>query len=148
MADPLSLTGTAVGVVSLGIQVCHGLFNYLQTVRGRHKEVQDGITEARALLDIFQSINEVLPDFEKQDRETAALLLSCLTRNESRVLELKKTLDNLKQSVDPATDVKGKMKRSAKALAYPFREENMRQLQNSANRLLQGLQLGMQVAGL
>ncbi|KAK4463255.1 hypothetical protein QBC42DRAFT_266289 [Cladorrhinum samala] len=147
MADPLSLTGTAVGVVSLGIQVCQGLFSYLQAVRGRHKEVQDGIAEAQALLEMFQSINDVLPDFERQDRETAELLLSCLETNESKVLELKQKLDRLKRSVDPATDLKGKVKRSGKALAYPFRVDNMRELQNSVSRLLQALQMGMQVAG-
>ncbi|KAK3989395.1 hypothetical protein QBC44DRAFT_327682 [Cladorrhinum sp. PSN332] len=147
MSDPLSIAGTAVGVVSLGIRVCHGLFNSIRTVRGRHGDIKDGIIEVQALLDVFESLNDMLPDFKKQDPETSALLLACLQKNEAKLLSLKQVLDDLNGS-GISSGFKGKIKDTGRALMYPFRQEDLRLVQSAASRLLQSLQLGLQLATL
>ena len=39
MADPISVTGTAVGVASLGIQVCQGLLQYYTSWKGYKQDI-------------------------------------------------------------------------------------------------------------
>ncbi|KAK4169871.1 hypothetical protein QBC43DRAFT_306787 [Cladorrhinum sp. PSN259] len=147
MSDPVSLAGTAVGVVSLGITICQGVFTYLQSVRGWRQEIKDGVTEVQALLDAFGSLNDLLPDVQKQDSKTAAVLLSCLQKNESRLLDLKKLLEEFNPAGSPS-GLKRKMKESVKALRYPFCQGKLQLLQAAVTRLLHSLQLELQLASL
>lgn len=47
MSDPLSVAGTAVGIASLGIQVCQGLIKYLQAVNDRNEEIKDAVRDVK-----------------------------------------------------------------------------------------------------
>lgn len=51
MSDPLSVAGSAVGIISLGIQVCNGLLVYADAIRGRSQDlnVQDHLDQVRPL---------------------------------------------------------------------------------------------------
>ncbi|KAI6753980.1 hypothetical protein HG530_013156 [Fusarium avenaceum] len=60
MSDPLSVAGTAVGIVSLGIQVCQGLINYIQAAKGRKDEIQDSIQDVQQVVLLIYSLNNTL----------------------------------------------------------------------------------------
>ncbi|TGZ80770.1 hypothetical protein EX30DRAFT_341387 [Ascodesmis nigricans] len=56
MADPLSVAGTAVGIVSLGITVLQGLTTYYSDVKDQDNDIVSVNTQLRRLLEIFTDI--------------------------------------------------------------------------------------------
>ncbi|CZS86058.1 unnamed protein product [Fusarium graminearum] len=62
MSDPLSVAGTAVGIASLGIQVCQGLIKYLQAVNDRNEEIKDAVRDVKQVLSLLDNLNNTLPN--------------------------------------------------------------------------------------
>jgi hypothetical protein len=49
MADPISAAGTAVGIISLGLQVSQGLIKYYTHFKAHDKEIADTVSRSEAL---------------------------------------------------------------------------------------------------
>jgi hypothetical protein len=64
MSDPLSVAGTAVGIVSLGLQVSQGIIKYMQAIKGRKNEIQDSIQEVQRVVSLLYRLNTVLPEVD------------------------------------------------------------------------------------
>ncbi len=50
MTDPLSIGGSAVGIVALGITVCQGLFHYYSSCRDRSADVKALVSSLDGLI--------------------------------------------------------------------------------------------------
>lgn len=60
MADPFSVTGSAVGVISLGLTVCQGLLAYYGQFKAFHEQI-DEVTDRMATLEtILKALQHVL----------------------------------------------------------------------------------------
>jgi hypothetical protein len=145
MSDPLSVAGTAVGITSLGIQVCQGLVSYLRSIEGRKQQITDGLGEIQALIPIFYSLNNLLPSIDRRKGTEKSALQRCLRDSEEKILELQQLLLTLRGPVSsPST--KGKMKGTARSLIYPFREESLNVLRKSIRELRNNLNLAVSTA--
>ena len=63
MADPASVVGTAVGVISLGIQVCQGLVTYYERWKSFDNDIvrlHDNVDELKTTL---ENLEHILPKF-------------------------------------------------------------------------------------
>lgn len=74
----MEAAGTAVGIASLGIQVCQGLLSYHEAWRSYHQDICDACSKASELEKIFALLNDTLqaPDLEPERR---ARVTECLT---------------------------------------------------------------------
>ncbi|KAH6876553.1 hypothetical protein B0T10DRAFT_552429 [Thelonectria olida] len=124
MSDPFSVAGTAVGIASLGIQVCQGFVSYLQSIEGRKQQITDGLREIQALIPILYSLNNLLSSIDRQRGTELFALQECLRDSEKKLLELQQLLITLRGPESSLTS-KGKMKETARSLIYPFREESL-----------------------
>jgi len=147
MSDPLSVAGSAVGVVALGIQVCQGLVSYLRSVRGRRQEIANHLREAQSLISVFSSLNDVLPRLDQQQCADSPLIRQCLLDCQGQLVQLRLQICKLGGSPDPA-DIKGKMKEAGRAALYPFREGELTSIHRSLQSLLSNLTLAISTASL
>jgi hypothetical protein len=147
MADPLSVAGTAVGIVSLGIQVCQGLVSYLRSVDGRKKEIAGYLGEVQNLISVFTSLNEVLPRLALQNASDHDTIRQCLGHCEDELDRLKLLVQKLRGPQAQA-DLKAKMKDVARAMVYPFREGELASVHQCLQSLLGHLKLAISIASL
>jgi hypothetical protein len=131
MADPFSIAGSAVGVVSLGITVCQGLHRYYSACRDGPSDVKalvgslDGLICALQLLE--GTIND--KDFNSAARaDIAPFLADCADAVQNLAHELDKVKRDLPAATGGRQSVKGKLSSAGKTLLYPFRESTLKKL--------------------
>ncbi|KAF4467972.1 ankyrin repeat-containing [Fusarium albosuccineum] len=147
MSDPVSVVGTAVGITSLGIQVCQGLVSYLHSLEGRNQEIKDGLRDIQTLVSIFYSLNGILPKIDERRPETVALR-RCLKDSENKLLELQELLIKSRGPEAAAVSTTGKIDDARRALIYPFREGKLNSLRRSLRELLHNLGLAIDLTSL
>ncbi len=147
MADPLSVAGSAVGIVSLGIQVCQGLVSYLRSVQGRRHEIATCLKDVQGLVSVFSSLNDVLPSLAKQRLADHAVIGQCLLDCKDDLADLQQLVLKLKGSPHPG-NVKGRMKEAGRAVLYPFREGEMASIRRCLRDLVGNLGLAISTASL
>ncbi|KPA37196.1 hypothetical protein FLAG1_10001 [Fusarium langsethiae] len=139
MSDPLSLAGTAVGITSLGIQVCQGLISYLRAVRGRKEEIRDGVREIEKVVSLLYSLNNTLPKVRLRNGTTS--LQTSIKHCYAKLEELQKLLDELNES-------RFSNKAVIRAISYPFQQENLSTIRESLRSILSDLDLIISVISL
>ncbi|KAL2871597.1 uncharacterized protein BJX67DRAFT_389133 [Aspergillus lucknowensis] len=158
MAEPLSVAGSAVGVISLGLTVSRGFLAYYGPYKSFHEEIKTVTTRMEALKRIFGVIQTLTME---------ANLLNCTSVAQSTqiatdtILSCKSTLQKLQGVLNrlcastplrrlPMAEVKSHVNR----LLYPFRREtlmsvieNVSWLQDNLNTSLQMLQISLAMVG-
>ncbi|KAK5679281.1 hypothetical protein LTS10_008096 [Elasticomyces elasticus] len=138
------IAGSAVGVVSLGIQVCQGLLQYYGDWKGYHKDIEashkavQGLTETFVLLAQVLSGNVAVNDDQRRNVE------NCVAGCEDSVGRLKDRLAELRKHDNP-TAFREKVKASGSRLLYPFKKESLDVLRNLVQEILQRLMLAIDV---
>jgi hypothetical protein len=146
MGDPISTVGTAVGIASLGIQVCQGLVSYYSRFRSFDHDI-DGVLKR---IDSLQQSLGVL--------DTVAKRVEIANSEES--IQLRKGMDNIKidlsllegwvkkcgqTSVPKGFQASGK--KLLKQVYWPFKKETLQEMQSTIDRVQGNLQLSLQVFG-
>ncbi|KAH7165368.1 hypothetical protein EDB81DRAFT_779069 [Dactylonectria macrodidyma] len=147
MSDPLSVAGTAVGITSLGIQVCQGLISYLRSIKGKNEEISDGLRDIQNVVAIFYSLNALLPKIDQQKCTASTAIRRCLKESEDQLHDLQNLLIKL-GAPQNSTSVKGKMREVGCSIIYPFHEGKLKSLRDTLQRLLHNLNLAIGVASL
>jgi hypothetical protein len=151
MSDPVSLAGTAVGIVSLGLSVCQGLVSYYSTFRDYSKETKNMLQKLEGLKDVLQ----VLEDFfqyhddlrtETAAVKTAAVKTAAVKTAKRNILACKRGLGQLEDIMDKckATPVKPERDFLNRAL-YPFRRDTIKAVLEHVESLQSNLDTSIDV---
>lgn len=149
MSDPLSITASVAGLVSLGIQVIGGVTKYLDAVRDYNNDVASVKSQVVRTQDLLTLVVKVAAKAEPNHSTTAAFL-----KNSASIQPELQALDKLVRKLDttklpqPSHDVLGKVYVQAKKLAYPFHRPTMDRLQSQLARVNSMLQAALQVSEL
>ena len=145
MSDPLSVAGTAVGITSLGIQVCQSLIKYLRAVRGRKQELRDGISEIEQVVSLLYSLNSVLPKIgpETDVAVLRSYLNSCYGKLET-LQEVLSELDDTKHS----SKVTRRAANAVRSVTHPFQQEKLTAIRQSLRSVLDDLNLTISIISL
>lgn len=139
MGDPLSATGTAVGIVSLGIQVCKGLIWYLDNV----KDAKDKATQMMKEVDHLANILEILEGVISKVDMTPAV---SMTR--TGIVECATAIEKIRDKLGLVTrgnhsgirayfhDVKGR-------LSYPCKQDDIIYWKGVLDHIQQSLQTAL-----
>lgn len=146
MSDPLSLMGSAVGIVSLGIQVCQGLVSYTRSVKGRNKDIENGLKEVQSLTSLFNSINSIIPNIDQALIDTAEIR-ECLEAVEAKLQEFKQLLIKLR-GLPQQGHIRSKAKEVVRSLVFPIHEGGLSSLRQSVQYLLDNLNLAVTTTSL
>jgi hypothetical protein len=132
MADPLSVTGSAVGIVSLGLTVCKGLSDFYASVRNSRSDVI-------VMCDSVEALSKTLTLIQKAigrpgvDNEMTAVVRDSIASCEAGVERLQMKLVKI-QNV--ATE-KG-FRSLPQRMQYPFKESTLVKLKEVINDDLMG----------
>lgn len=143
MADPFSVAGSAVGMVSLGITICQGLATYYGQFKSFHGEVDDITCRVENLHTVLKLLLKTLTNpvvsgtFSKSECTTVAI--DAILRCWQRLQKLEKTLEQCRTSPSGNTL---KSKFQINRLLYPFRRETMMALVE----IISGLQANLDTA--
>lgn len=133
--------GTAVGVASLGIQVCQGLLEYYRD----WKDYDDDIRCTYAELSELNKTFTVLHD--KLQTASGSVFIDrakdCLLTCQDGITQLEEKLKKIHK--EPSTGLKQKMQAGILRLLYPFRKSTLDKLRTNVQTLLQHLGLALQV---
>ncbi|KAI9691616.1 MAG: hypothetical protein M1822_007687 [Bathelium mastoideum] len=138
MGDPVSVTGTAVGVMSLGIQVCQGLVKYYQGWEVQDKEIKETLENLSREQEILQSLHGTFrkqqPGFSTSKTEVE----TCILQTKSEFMKLEGMLHKCQQTSLPS-DTWGRIDNVKESLLYPFRRDtvcNMKSVVTEIGRVL------------
>jgi hypothetical protein len=141
MSDPFSMTGSAVGVISLGISVCGGLLDYYRLWKGIDDDatrICEYIDDLNGTLEVLQAIIQ-RDDFRGESRRLVdERVVSCAAAA--------RELDNVwKKFRDVPNSPKAKYRISNyfKRSCYPFQEPTLSKIRANASELRDNLSLAV-----
>lgn len=141
MADPLSVTGSAVGVISLGLTVCQGLLQYYRAYKNYEEDVLRMCRSVDQLQQILQTLNTTL--------QATAFVGEAITKVEENILACEQAIKRLDQKLakvrkaDVPTDVSSKVWMQLRRALYPFRESTLAKFREILADLRDGLSLSL-----
>ena len=148
MGDPISVTGTVVGVISLGIQVSQSLVNFYNSYKGQNSDLAHTTDKLNSLLEIFQSLKKTLSDrkFLADEQDLVKSIETSIQNCDELIHELQDEVQkfNKMSSREPIATIKI----AGRRLTYPFRQstlqkvdEDVKDIRTNISSALDALQL-------
>jgi hypothetical protein len=131
--------GTALGAVSLGIEVCKGLLAYYRDWKDHKKDIQETLAE----IDVVSTTLSLLGDTLRSDSQTAltAQAQKCLYMCQDGIQQLDKKLK--KMHMEAPQGLRQQAQAGSLRLIYPLRKSTLEKLNGIAQRLIQQLKLAI-----
>ena len=130
MGDAFGVAGSAVGVISLGIQVCQGLLKYYESWKGCHQDIENTSKSIASLTETLELVSRVVGNRKGQgepvEQQISSIVVRCLTGIEA----LSKELEGFEKYPESA-DIRSKIKSHMRRLYYPFKESTLAKLRDS-----------------
>ncbi|RYN73457.1 hypothetical protein AA0117_g7845 [Alternaria alternata] len=133
--------GTAVGVVSLGMQVCEGILKYYRDWKGYEKDIQEAYTGIDDLAKTFAILYDELQTVPQ--KAFAIRAQECLATCQDGIQQLEKKLKKVHKEA-PA-GLRHRAQVGGLRLMYPFRKSTLEKLKEIAQGLMQQLNLALQI---
>ncbi|KAE8450796.1 hypothetical protein EG329_005709 [Mollisiaceae sp. DMI_Dod_QoI] len=142
MADPLSIIGTAAGLVSLGLQVYGGIKDYLDAVQTSQEDIASIFRHTIGLKDALDSIDGVIRSRRLSIQTSAPAAMTCLLSCHVELNALSEVLGELSSSpsISSTNVLRTKISEGRKKLMYPFKRSSIIKLEDrirNANLTLQ-----------
>jgi hypothetical protein len=137
----MEVAGSAVGIASLGIQVCQGLLSYYDAWKSHHSDISttyDAITDLSKTLTILKTTLR-----EEVDRERVGRVNTCVKGCENALLKLDEKRHGLQKYSRPE-GLRQKMRSELQRSWYPFRKETLTALKGSVTDVQERLKLALQ----
>jgi hypothetical protein len=138
----MDVAGTAVGIASLGIQVCQGLLSYYDAWKAYDPDISStysAITDLNKTLTILKSTLQ-----HGLEEERAGRVRTCVKDCEDALLELEKKLKSLQKYSQPE-GWRERLRSGLQRSWYPLRKETLEALKASITDVQERLKLALQV---
>ncbi|KAF9883678.1 hypothetical protein FE257_003062 [Aspergillus nanangensis] len=140
MADPLSVTAGAVGILSFGLQVCGGIISYYESWKASDQDVHKIYTKSIDLLHLLGSLVKIIQT-NTISPVVATQISQPLQSCKDAVFKLDAMVQELQNTGEPAT-LSARLKAHGKRALYPFRKQTLSDMMAH----LEGLQLNLNTA--
>jgi hypothetical protein len=139
MADPFSITGSAVGVVSLAIQLCKGLEWYVSGVKDARDKTEQIAAEMEELANLLELLESIVAKVDPSQSVSTTLtgIASCA----EAITTIRKKLKPDDQA--SSGGIKSNLKRLGKRMAFPFKEAEIEYWKGVLNTIQQSLQTAL-----
>ena len=137
MAD---IAGTAVGIVSLSIQLCQGIIWYVDGVKDAKDKAQQVITEMNRLIDLLELLESVVGNLETGPSVVAT---------QSGIVACSTAIDQIRSKVGGPNSgggpgLRAGMKKLTKRISFPFKEPEIKYWKTVVSDIQQTLQTALQ----
>lgn len=145
MADPISVTGSVVGIISLGIQVTQSLVDFYVTCKSRNSDLAHTARKLEKLLDTLESLRQQLNNrnFRPQEQDLLGNIEGSVEACEESIHELQTRVEKFKDN--SGTGIQAVARTATRQLAYPFRQSTLRKLDADIDEITSHLSLALQV---
>ena len=145
MADPLSVAGSVVGIISLGIQVTTSLVNCYKSYKGRESDIIHMTGKLDGLLVILQSVETTLSGrkFHVNERSLIQGIETSIKKCDEMIQELQYECRKISKSSSDGTTAA--IKRAGRRVAYPFRKSTLQKLDEEVDELHANLSTALDV---
>ncbi|KAH6972639.1 hypothetical protein EDB80DRAFT_360245 [Ilyonectria destructans] len=144
MADPLSIAGSAVGVISLGITVAQGLFDYYAAFQDQKSDVAHTTKKLSRLLELLESLRQLeRRQSQADDRVILAKMETCMEDCKELIRDLEAELNKFNQA--PHQGTMAGLRAAGRRIAYPFRQSTLQKLDEDVDDFVSCLSLAMQL---
>ncbi|KAF2809287.1 uncharacterized protein BDZ99DRAFT_520652 [Mytilinidion resinicola] len=135
MSDPISVAGTAIGVVSLGLSLCQNLVDYVEALQDRKNSIQSTLSRVECLRTTLDMVKDAVSHVSPNNQNVVDAVEKCLREGEAEMRRLDAFLKNLKCDYI-VTDSKSKrVKSTVRKLLYPFKKGNIQKLENDVQTI-------------
>ena len=138
----MEAAGSAVGIASLGIQICQGLISYYHNWRSYHDDISAACDKVGSLERTFALLKAILGQDSLNAEQTAQVrdsLLSC----KDNIRALEKRCAKLQASSQP-TNIRERAAAVTKRALYPFKASTLAKVSEAVNDVLDQLALAVQ----
>lgn len=138
----MEVAGTAVGVASLGIQVCQGLLTYYDAWKAYDHDITstyNAIADLRETLTILETMLK-----QEGDTEIVRRVETCVNNCKDALVELDKKRESLQKYSQPE-GLRQKMRAGLQRSWYPFKKDTLDALKASVTDVQKRLKLALQV---
>ncbi|KAI1031717.1 hypothetical protein LB504_000060 [Fusarium proliferatum] len=148
MADPLSVAGLALAMVSLGLQVTGGITDYFDSLRSRDQDIASIIQQNNTLKKTLEVIESSISRFQNDHRTATEALRQFLDSSNEELKALESMVAALITDDQATTGRRTKARNKGKKLLYPFHRPKLEQMSTKLHHINATLQLGLQSLGL
>ncbi|TVY69840.1 hypothetical protein Focb16_v001981 [Fusarium oxysporum f. sp. cubense] len=148
MADPLSVAGLALAVVSLGLQVTVSITDYFDSLKSRDQDIASIIQQNGALRKTLQVIEISISRFQNDHRIASEALRQSLDSCKGELKGLESMVATLITDEQGTTGRANKARNKGKKLLYPLHRPKLEQIATKLHHINATLQLGLQSLGL
>ncbi|KAF4968276.1 hypothetical protein FZEAL_10414 [Fusarium zealandicum] len=145
MADPLSIAGSAVGIISLGITVAQGLFNYYTAFRDKNSDVGFTTKKLNRLSELLQTLQLQLEQrqFRIDEQELCSSIPRYIEESEELIQDLDAELQKLRSSASCGSLYQARA--AGRRLIYPLRQSTLQKLDEDIDALVVCLSFALQL---
>jgi hypothetical protein len=144
MAESVGVLGTAVGVASLGIQVCQGLLSFCSAYRDQNSRIEGVYVKLDGLTKILALLRDTLPSTQLDHGPAAAQVEDSMVKCSDSIMKLQYLLQKYDQSTTPNI-TRDKVQAMAQKALFPFRQETLQKLESVTRGLQDNLDTTMLV---
>jgi hypothetical protein len=139
MADPFSVTGSAVGVVSLAIQLCQGLHWYFSGVKDAKDKAEQIAAETEQLANLLELLESIVAKVDPSRSVSATRNGIVLCADAIATIRKKLKPDDQASSCG----IKSSLRRMGKRMVFPFKEAEIKYWKEVLNTIQQSLQTAL-----
>lgn len=145
MSDPFSISTGVVGILSFGIQVTQGVFDYYEAFRSQYSGVGKLLDKSHRLLVLLGQLSEHLKGqrFCQEDQQLVKSTEEAIGSCKECIAELDDELAKFKKSnVDSILAV---ARTTTRRLAYPFRKGTLQNLEEDVDSIITQISQALQL---
>lgn len=145
MADPLSVTASVAGLVSLGIQVTQSLVAYYAAYKSQKTDVSNTAKKLEHFLGVLEILQGQLAgrQFRADERDLLEKIETSIQVCNECVQELQFENDKFKDG--PKDSIRAAAQTASRRLAYPFRQSTLQKLDEAIDETVSQLSLVLQM---
>ena len=128
MGAPISVTGSVLGVISLGIQVTQSLVNFYNSYKIQNPDLAHTRDMLDSLLEIFQSLEKALSDreFLADEQDLVKNIETSIKNCDDLIYEMQDEVQKFdKTSPEETLAI---IKRAGRRATYPFRQSTLQKI--------------------
>jgi hypothetical protein len=149
MSDPFSVTGSAVGVVSLGVTICQGFLAYYGPYKSFHEDIEEVLARVQSLSSLMTVLHETVTTLPVAPAPSGPQPVDLATQNielcQSGIQKLERILEKCRKNCPPSAQKVSKLKSQFDRLLYPFRQDTLVKVMDTVTWLQSNVDTSLQL---
>lgn len=145
MSDPVSIVGTAAGLVSLGIQVIQSLVEFYNSYKSQNSALAGMVERLECLSDVFQCLEKTLLDRNNQTEEQSLIksIEVSIKKCDELIYELQEECQKFRKI--SSNRVVATVQVAGRRATYPFRQSTLQKLDEDIGEIRDNLSAALNV---